>query len=441
MISADRHRGAGRSTLRVVTSHPGKQVIVYNIASQLARRGYLVAHLAAVYYIPDRIPYRLAQYVPGEAGERLRGQLLKRRCATVPDQLVVSWPWIELGTRALGELPGLRSALAQGRTYRAANAAHDRLAANWLKRRDDIDIVMAFQGSALRTLQAARKIGARAVLVATHPLSHERIVAAEYAKFGQRAPLPLREHLLSEVRAADCLLTASTATTDGLLESGVSEDRIKELPYGIDVPASTTIPVRAVRAEVRFLFVGKLSLHKGLHVLRQAWSSIVLPNVRLTLVGRPVGDVEAKILREWKDDRVTVVDEVPDINAAYRDADVFVFPSLIEGFGMVTLEAMAAGLPVIVTERSRGVVRHGVDGFVVRPGDAEDLARRMIQLAEEPRLRAELSSRASECAKQYTWDRFGSKLCDWLDDLVPSSERPRRSGATTMKLEGLGDGR
>ena len=110
--------------------------------------------------------------------------------------------------------------------------------------------------------------------------------------------------------------------------------------------------------------------------------------------------------------------KVQDINTAYQNADVFVFPSFVEGFGMVTLEAMAAGLPVIVTDHSKGVVRHGIDGFVLRPGDTKALARCMMQLAEEPGLRAEMSRNACERARQFTWDRFGSEFCAWLNSVV-----------------------
>ena len=142
------------------------------------------------------------------------------------------------------------------------------------------------------------------------------------------------------------------------------------------------------------------------------------PHVTLTLVGRPRGPVEAEILRTWTDARVRIVDEIADINEAYRDADVFVLPSYVEGFGQVTLEAMAAGLPVVVTERSKAVVRDGVDGFVLQHGDVDALARCMTRLVEDPELRATLGRNAHERAREYSWERFGSELCAWLDSIA-----------------------
>lgn len=405
--------------LRVVTSHPAKQAAVYHISEQLAKRRYLAAHLAATYYLPGKYPYRLASYVPGEAARHLRRQFMKRRYEPLPDGLVIDWPWVELAMRALQEMPGLKSLMAYQEPYRAVEAAHDRVAARWIRKHRDLDIVIAYHGSALHTLRATREVGARAVLSVIHPVNSDRIIAEEYKKLGrQEKPPSTAPRLWRELEVADYFLTPSSMTTESLLELGIPAPRIKEIPWGIDVGGPAEPPAPEPANRVRFLFVGKLSVHKGLHILRQAWSSITSPNVSLTIVGRPTRPFEAALMREWmdeKDDRVHVIDEArPDINAVYRQADVFVFPSLVEGFGMVTLEAMASGLPVIVTDGSRAVVRHGLDGFVLRPGDADGVARCMIQLAEQPRLRAELGRNAYIRARQYPWDRFGSELSDWL---------------------------
>jgi glycosyltransferase involved in cell wall biosynthesis len=90
---------------------------------------------------------------------------------------------------------------------------------------------------------------------------------------------------------------------------------------------------------------------------------------------------------------------------------------------MVTLEAMGSGLPVIVTERSRAVVRHGVDGFVLEPGDVDGLVQCMTRLAADAALRAELGRNAHEQARRYSWDRFGAELSTWLESIGHHSAR------------------
>lgn len=424
--------------MRVVTSHPAKQVIVYDISAQLAARGQLAAHLAATYYVPDRFPYRLAPYLPGEGGRRLVDELGKRRFAGLPDELVVDWPWVELTTRTLQRLPFLRALLAYRQPYRMVEAAHDLYAARWLRRHPDADVVMPYHGAALRTLRVARDIGVPSVLNVIHPVSSNRIIANEYRKLGYHEPhAPVPEHQWRELELADYYLTPSPMTTRSLVDVGVPADRIQEITLGLDMNRAALPSDHQPSSRIRFLFIGKLSVHKGLHVLREAWSRIKRADVSLTIVGEPIRPFEARLMREWmaqNDPRVRVVPNVgADIRVAYRQADVFVFPSLVEGFGMVTLEAMGSALPVIVTEGSRAVVRHGVDGFVLEPGDVDGLVGCMTRLADDAALRAELGRNAFEHARHYSWDRFGAELSTWLESIC-HRKGPDLNAATKVTL-------
>src|SRR5688500_5420120 len=215
--SAARRTGArGRCVMsvRVVTSHPAKQVIVYDVSAQLAARGHLAAHLASTYYVPERFPYRLAPHLRGGAGRRLADELMKRRFAALPDGLVVDWPWVELATRALQSLPVVDSLLAFRDPYRMVEFAHDVHAARWLRRNPHADVVMPYHGAALRTLEAAREIGVPSVLNVIHPVSSNRIIADEYRKLGYAVPLPpVPEHQWRELELADYYLTPSPMTT------------------------------------------------------------------------------------------------------------------------------------------------------------------------------------------------------------------------------------
>jgi len=93
-------------------------------------------------------------------------------------------------------------------------------------------------------------------------------------------------------------------------------------------------------------------------------------------------------------------------------ADVFVFPSLFEGSAVVTYEALASGLPCVVTPNAGSVVREGKDGFVVPPRDVEALAFAMERLGEAPELRAALGSSARTRALEFDWPRYHAAVVE-----------------------------
>ncbi len=107
--------------------------------------------------------------------------------------------------------------------------------------------------------------------------------------------------------------------------------------------------------------------------------------------------------------------EMPALMAA---ADVFVFPSLFEGSAVVTYEALACGLPSVVTPNAGSVVRDGIDGFVVGPRDVEALAATMERLGNDRELRARMASAARARALTFDWPRYHASLIAVVKELT-----------------------
>ena len=105
-------------------------------------------------------------------------------------------------------------------------------------------------------------------------------------------------------------------------------------------------------------------------------------------------------------ERVTFVAADDDrLAVLYRSADVFVFPSRYEGFGLPTLEAMASGTPVILPSTSSHPEVGGDAGIYFSPGNSEELAERLAQITQDPTLREELQVRGISRAASFTWQR------------------------------------
>ena len=107
-----------------------------------------------------------------------------------------------------------------------------------------------------------------------------------------------------------------------------------------------------------------------------------------------------------------------EMPARMAAADVFVFPSLFEGSAVVTYEALACGLPSVVTPNAGSVVRDGVEGFVVPARDVEALAERMERLGSDPALRARMSAEARARAEAFGWARYHAAVVDAMRELM-----------------------
>lgn len=161
------------------------------------------------------------------------------------------------------------------------------------------------------------------------------------------------------------------------------------------------------------LYVGRISKEKGVDRLRDP--VLGLPGVRLALVG---GGPELEQMRARYAGTPTVFTGFLDgdeLVSAFASADVLVFPSTNETFGLVALEAMACGLPVIasMTGGLVDILRDGVNALVYDPNDLGSLAGCVRRLKESPELRAHLNAGALEHARSRSWQATMDQLIDY----------------------------
>jgi len=114
-----------------------------------------------------------------------------------------------------------------------------------------------------------------------------------------------------------------------------------------------------------------------------------------------------------------------DLVRFYQDASVFVFPSLSEGSAKVTYEAMACGLPVIVTPNAGSVARDGEHGIVVPVRDKEALERAILSLYENRDLREELGAKGRKHIERYTWENHRKTLIGMYEEKYGGSRDPQ----------------
>lgn len=241
------------------------------------------------------------------------------------------------------------------------------------------------------------------------------------------------------VRLADRVVAANVVERAHLAwYYGASTDRIAVIPCGVDTELFRPMPqveakrLLALPPDPLLLYVGRLQPIKGLETLLEAMTALD-GAAQLLIVGGDQDEPEnghADYLRERVSvlglrERVSFLGAQPQerLRLFYAAADATVMPSYYESFGMVALEAMACGSPVIAS-RVGGLtttVRDGVTGFLVPEGDAGALAERVSLLLEDRGRRAQLGREAQRWAAEHRWPCVAEAVCRLYSDLRPSA--------------------
>jgi glycosyltransferase involved in cell wall biosynthesis len=270
------------------------------------------------------------------------------------------------------------------------------------------------------SLAAVKRVGGIAVL--NHVNADFRTENEVFAVEGARRELwsqPFITRTQDELELADRILVPSEFVHDDLVARGVTSSKIDVVPYGVDINQFAPGNGRQMTDHLSVLYVGQVGYRKGLHHLSEALKLPAARSSRLTVVG-PITKGGRDLLASAEGAVYLGRVDQERLAAVYAAADVFVLPSLAEGMALVVLEAMSAGLPVIVTPETGygGIIRDGVEGFIVPPRDAKAIADRLGRFAASPELRATMGAAARARAVQYTWDSFERNVVSALDDAV-----------------------
>jgi glycosyltransferase involved in cell wall biosynthesis len=268
--------------------------------------------------------------------------------------------------------------------------------------------VFAFTSAALQTLGVARDRGDIAVHDQIDPSEIEhRIVAEEAAAWPGWEPTlrpPAQEyvqHIRREWDVASVVLVNSGFSKSALIEQGVPAEKIIVVPLAYELPRSFKLPIRTEHPHLVVLWLGSVILRKGIQYLRDAARLLVDEAVEFRIVGPNHLSSEAVATFPPNVKFLGKISGSEKI-ATYAAADVFVLPTLSDGFAITQIEAMCHGLPVIATPNCGEVVTDGRDGFVVPIRDPVSLADRIQRLCRDRRLLRDMSGAALEKSGKFT---------------------------------------
>ncbi|MEQ8971701.1 MAG: glycosyltransferase family 4 protein [Coleofasciculus sp. C1-SOL-03] len=410
---------------RISLIHPTSNPNSRNAALALSEVGLLHEVITTIAYNPQSSATHLLNLLPSKVSNRIT-QELERRTWIPPNGVPIrTHLWQEVLRVALVKT-GLSQHLGFGQ-HRPINwvyASLDYHVAN--HHLQNLDAVYAYEDGAATTFQAAKQQGILCLYDLPIPFYRlsQAIQLEEAERFPELAPALQAiqepawkiERKEQEVQLADHIFVASSFTKKSLLEIGVKPEKISIIPYGapIDYFQPQPKPDNLFRA----LFVGRVSPRKGVHYLLEAWQQLQLPEAELLLVGinefPEVGFAQYREIFRY-------VPSVPhaSLNQYYSAANVLVFPSLVEGFGLVLLEAMSCSIPVITTPHTAGIdiLTDGVEGFIVPIRDVEALKEKLEWCYHHPQELAEMGRAARRKAEQLNWQLYRKKLAQCVKNI------------------------
>jgi starch synthase len=234
-----------------------------------------------------------------------------------------------------------------------------------------------------------------------------------------------------ELKAADHIIVASRFVQGTLRAVGVPAERITVIPYGCEPQHLGLSATNRTGSRKVFLYVGQISLRKGIHRLLRAWKRLAAYRThRLRLVG------SMQLAPKFVQDFAAVFEHVRSLPRAdlwqhYAAAYAFVFPAAADGFGLVINEALSCGVPVVASTHSGapGFITHGCEGLLYPYGDDDKLCAALDQVLSRPEEAAEMRKAAYELALRWTWRHYGEKFIELIMQLLEVSARSTGSPA------------
>lgn len=404
----------------------------YQVGTALAECGLLDRYYSSVYN-DNSILYRLMErFLPKNISERVT----KKRCETI-DKYVIKYCEFE-GLLFVGGsyLPIIRNHKNEIITHMNKRFGK-RVGKDLIRRKTDVVIAYDTYAKGLFSYLIAKKAKTIKILDMAsasartiyniiqeeckkdYPILDTMIGNVEYAK-----QLVLEN--IKEIKLADYFLAGSQFVVNSLLETGVHKEQIKLVPYGIDVKKFYfKQKIEKIDDSLIFLFVGRVQAAKGIWYLLEAFNDprVKCRNVKLKVVGDIRTNKEN--LTKYKENVVFEGLKLPsEMPSIYENSDIFVLPSLWEGFSLSMLESMSCGLPIIVPKNlvCEGVVTDYKDGILIQPADIETIVQAIIWFDEHRSLLPLMSKAAREKVKhQFTLEKYYERLQIAVNEIIAES--------------------
>jgi starch synthase len=404
---------------RFIISHSGKQHSYY-VAKALLELGYLKTFYTSSY---------IANFALQNFIQRKEFSFLSRRFLQGLGGQHVKSAWrYEIKEQLFRKLKGNTQAVNELVFKRDISFDSD-LAKKLPKL--SFDAFWGFQGSCRKCLEVANNVGKPGICEMTiaHLPFAKRILDEEAALHPEWAdsidfasfPAYYEQRLIEEPLIADKVIAISSFLKHTLVQEGINAEKVTVIPLGFDAGLInfTEEKVSFTNRPLRLLYVGRITQRKGIKYLLEAIKQFNKTDVELHIIGNVYGS--GKAFQAYKNHyNYTAGVSQHELFKLYSQYDALVFPSILEGFGLVTVEAMGAGLPVITTPHTNAteVIEDGKNGYLIPIRDIDAIAMAITNLRNmDDASFQKMRFNARQTALKYTWDAHREHVAKFITDL------------------------
>lgn len=411
---------------KVIVAHPAQQHS-YRLASAIKKGDMLEAYCTTVYYNKNKLLYKLLKKILRENNvKRMKGRrliFLEDRIKQFNEILGLFYLMLYridkkdiLCSKIYGILVykfGLSIAKLASKTKCDAVILYDSTAYSCFKKLKDKNVIKIIDMSSI-PVPCIKDIIMDDM---KNPCSLNIIYndkLKSYTSF-------IKKRVIKEIELADFFLVPSNFVKEKLLSLGVKEEQIYLNPFGVDIKKFKPINKKSKKEneKIRFLFVGRLEPAKGIYYLLESFKQINNNNVELVIAGNKMGD--DSLYSEYEDYFTYVgsklSSEMPNL---YNSCDIFICASLWEGLSLSSMEAMACGLPVIVTENSgvNDLVSNGKEGFIIPTQNIEALKEKILWFIENRNKINIMGANARKNAERYSWEVYEYNVQNNIKEMI-----------------------
>ena len=401
----------------VIVAHPGRQHS-FRVAKALKEGGLLFRYVTTVYNKDDSLLMRFVKlFLNKDSFQRAS----KRKCPGLDDNDVIQFCELEgILLLALQRIDFTR--ILSNKVQRYVTNKFQRKLANYVIRNPQIEAVISYDtnSSVLFSILKDKVPHVKLIMDNAHPNRHylyhsyhenwgcvgdfsKTLEACGYLMDSKNA-----EVYGEEARKADYHIVASSYSTQALVFDNISQNRIFKVPYGVDDNRFLKSNRSYSQEKLQVLFVGEVNQRKGIRQVLEAAKVINSDKVVFNIVG--LGKEYCSELYSEYESYVHFLGRVPyeELLHQFSSSHIFLFPTMGEGFGLVLLEAMASGLPVITTENCGGkdIVVNEQNGFIIPVGDTKSIIDKVNWALTHPIQLQEMSIEAVNTARNYTWPAY-----------------------------------